>query len=223
MRVNRAVIASAVGMLVAAVVYRRSQQCRKRREPFLPLIGLAITAAVGAASITGADKKVQEKVWKEGKAAAEAVTTYAGRVWDGSDWSCPAGTVETGWENAKACINSQFHPPVWKFDGKTWDHHCPAGTVPTGDAVWEKKCRVGWTYRQLIDGKWQCPEGTQDSGKSWDNSQGNEGHMQCKRGRAYTLRINKDGKWVCPDGTKDTGRSWDHKTNGWDQCKWTGP
>lgn len=223
--VNKVVVLMIVGFALAFVLGYRARPSyydeNNRRERFLPLIGLAVSAAGVAAGVSGADKKVQEKIWKEGQAAV-LQPTYRGRQWDGADWSCPTGTVETGSvEDAKACITSQFHPPVWKWDGKTWGHHCTNGTVPTGDATWEKKCETGWTYRVLSEGKWVCPQGTEDSGKNWE-SPGNEGHKQCKRGRAYTLRINKDNKWVCPDGTKDTGRTWGQQ-NEWDQCKWTGP
>lgn len=220
MRVTRITLASAAGVLIAALVYIRSRQCMKRREPFIPLL---FAAAGLALNVTGADKQIQAKLplpWNK-KPGAPAVT-YSGRAWDGSDWSCPAGTVETGWEDSKACMNSQFHPPVWKWDGKTWGHHCPAGTVPTSDSVWEKKCEVGWMGRMYIGDKWQCPAGTTDTGNNW-GAPGNDGYKQCKRNGAYTQRILKDGKWVCPDGTKDTGRSWASKANGADQCKWTGP
>ena len=158
-----------------------------------------------------------------GGVAAEQ-PTYVGRQWDGADWSCPAGTVETGSkEDATACISSQFHPPVWKtVDGATWDWHCPNGTVPTGDARWERKCEVGWMSRQLLEGAWKCPSGTEDSGKTWDNSSWAEAQKQCRRTRPYTLRVNKDGTWVCPEGSTDTKRTWGD-ANEWDQCKWTGP
>lgn len=234
MRVTRvSVVSGVVGLLVAALVYARSCQCRKHREPFFPLL---IAAGVGIAKLAGADKKLQEVIGDKvpgaapfiggggGAPAAPAApaVTYSGRAWDGSDWSCPPGTVETGGEDSKACMNSQFHPPVWKWDGKVWGYNCPAGTVPTFDSVWEKKCEVGWMGRMYIGDKWQCPEGTTDSGNNW-GSPGNGGYKQCKRNRAYTQRIPKDGKWVCPEGTTDTGRSWGSKANGGDQCKWAGP
>lgn len=231
---NNAVFIVALLVVVVVGLGVRWYRARRRREPFFPLIpllGLGLTAAGVGAKVTGVDQKVQQKIWGPGgptgggQPAAPAVKpTYVGRQFDGYDWSCPTGTVETGWENDKACISSQFHPPAWKAgpDGK-WAWLCPNGTVPTPEETWEKKCEVGWTSRVFSDGKWQCPEGTTDSGKTWDNAPYHEALKQCKRSQPYTFRINKDGKWVCPEGTKDTGLSWDSKEHQTKQCKWIGP
>ncbi len=194
--------------------------------------------------MTGVDKKIQDVIWKPGgvgdKAASKVglgsggggggsqtfVPTYSGRRWDGYDWSCPDGAVETGaTEDAKACITSQWHNPVWKAGpGGKWDWHCPNGTVPTDESQWEKKCVVGWTMRQQDNGAWKCPSGTTDSGNDWNNSSWTEAQKQCRRWGPYTVRILKNRKWVCPDGTKDTGKSWGAgKGLEWKQCKWTGP
>lgn len=224
------VVALAVGLAVGLVVRlaapRATPRAARRREGFfpalIPLISLGITAAGVGAKVTGLDKKVQDKIWKKGD---KYVPTYTGRVQDGAEWSCPNDTVETGNpDDGKACMNSQFHAPVWKAgpDGK-WAHLCPNGTAPTKEDVWERKCEVGWTQRVLAGGKWACPEGTTDTGKTWDNSDWHEAHKQCKRSRAYTTRVSRDNKWVCPEGTKDTGRGWSSPSNQADQCKFTGP
>jgi hypothetical protein len=149
--------------------------------------------------------------------------TYSGRVWDGLDWSCPDGTVDTGQEDARACVTSQFHPPVWKAgnDG-AWGHNCPNGTTPTPEGQWEKKCEVGYTSRVLAGDKWECPAGTSDTGKDWGNSTWHEAQKQCKRSGAYTLRVQSGDAWVCPPATKDMGVSWG-QPNGEKQCKWVAP
>lgn len=149
------------------------------------------------------------------------VPTYTGRVWTGVDWACPWWSVETGLEDARGCITSQYHNPMWRWDGKEWGWSCPNGTTPTGEGQWEKKCEVGWMGRQLLDKKWQCPWGTEDSGKNWDNASWSEAQKQCRRMRPYTVRHMIDGKWACPPGSTDTGRGWGQK-GGEDQCKWNG-
>lgn len=213
------VLAAAVTAAAAAWLWWRRRQERRRLEGFLPLLFGAAGLGITAAGFLGADKKAQNALFKKGE--AKPAITYVGRAWDGADWSCPAGTVDTGnGDNTKACINSQYHPPVWRWNGKEWSHSCQNGTVDTGEAMWEKKCEVGYTGRYYDEGqkRWQCYEGTDDTGANWDKGW-REGQKQCKRRRAYTVRINKGGKWVCPDFSKDTGRSWG-KPNEWDQCKW---
>lgn len=147
--------------------------------------------------------------------------TYVGRTWDGNDWSCPWWTVDTGMEDAKGCISSQYHNPLWRWNGKEWGWSCPNGTVETDESQWEKKCEVGWMGRQLIDGKWQCPQGTTDSGNTWESSSWRDAQKQCRRGGPYTTRILKDDKWQCPEGSEDTGRTWG-QAGEWNQCKWKG-
>lgn len=209
-----------VALAIAVGLYATGPH--NKREPFLPLLGL-LAPLVAKPLI---DKVIAPKLSGGGGGGAAQppayVPTYVGRRWDGADWSCPDGTIETGMDNTKACINGGFHPPVWRWDGKQWSHSCMNGTVPTAEAQWEKKCEAGWTTRILADGKWQCPEGTQDTGKNFDNTTWHEAHKQCKRGRPYTTRIKGAGdKWVCPEFSKDTGLSWGAKSNEWDQCKWT--
>lgn len=154
------------------------------------------------------------------------VPSFVGRVWDGADWSCPVGTVETGSaDNSKACMSGQFAAPVWKQggDGK-WGHNCPAGTTPTPETQWEKKCEVGWMGRIMVNGAWKCPDGTADSGADWNKGLSwHDAQKQCKRSSAYTRRVQgTGGAWVCPPGTTDTKRTWG-QPNGGNQCKWTGP
>lgn len=223
MSLARLPIALAVGAIVAFLAWS-SRPAPSEHFPFLfPLLGLGLTAAGVGAKVTGVDKKVQDAIWKP-KAPKYAVT-YQGREWNGYDWSCPAGTVETGsTDNTKACITSQFHPPVWKpaADG-TWGHNCPAGTVPTPEQEWEKKCEVGYTGRVQSGAAWICPGGTTDTGNSWEKNTWHDAHKQCKRSVPYTQRIQAGDKWVCPPDTKDTGLSWDAAQHGEKQCKWTGP
>lgn len=141
--------------------------------------------------------------------------TFVARVRDGADWACPANTVDNGAaDNAKACISSQFHPPVWRWNGKEWGWGCQNGTTPTSQEIWEKKCEVGYTTRVMSGGTWQCPTGTTDTKKNWDNADWFEAHKQCKRSSPYTGKITDEkGAAVCPGGSKDTGRA----TN---PCKW---
>lgn len=224
MALARLLLSVAVGAAVALVVWSRRAD-RRRREglpQLIPLVGLALTAAGVGAKITGADKKVADALWNKGKGY---LVTYRGREWNGLDWSCPEGTVETGSaEDAKACITSQFHPPVWKPgpDG-VWGHNCPAGTVPTPEQLWERKCEAGYTARVLSGDSWVCPGGTTDTGNTWEKNTWHDAHKQCKRSSPYTQRILSGDTWVCPPGTQDTGLSWDNKDHGAKQCKWTGP
>lgn len=227
-----------VGIVIVAILasvfswlwweYRRKKQ--KREQFFLPLLGVGLTAAGVGIGATGLDKKITEKMpWgKTGGGGGGAAPTYRGRYKDSATglWVCPDESVETGWEDAKACITSQYHPPVWKAgsDGK-WDHLCPNGTAPTAENDWNKKCEVGWTSRVYSEDikKWACPWGTWDSGKDWKDGW-HEGHKQCKRNKPYTTQILKDGKWQCPLNTKSTGKGWEiGKDNGWKQCQYTGP
>ena len=146
--------------------------------------------------------------------------TYVGRTYNGVDWACPDGTIETGQEDARACITSQFHPQLWRWDGKQWGWSCPNGTTPSTESTWERKCEAGHMTRVATDAGYQCPSGTTDTGKSWENSSWHEAHKQCKRHGPYTLRVMVGGKWQCPPFSQDTGRGWESKSNQWDQCKW---
>jgi hypothetical protein len=215
-------VAAFVVVAAASWMYRRRRE-KARKERFfpalIPLAGLGITAGMAALKLTGKEKDVTNKIMGGGGSKTTYQPTYVGRQWDGSDWSCPYGTIETGMDNSKACVNGGFHPPMWRWNGKEWSHSCMNGTVPTTEGDWEKKCEAGWTQRVFGDGVWKCPEGTQDTGKNFDNTSWHDAHKQCKRGRAYTTRIQVGGKWVCPDFSKDTGRSWG-QANEWDQCKW---
>lgn len=213
--------AAVVALALASLTWRRSPAVREDILPALlaPILGIGVGAAMKA---TGADKKLENAIGGAIGGKKKYEPTYVGRRWDGADWSCPHGTIETGMDNSKACINGGFHPPIWRWDGKQWSHSCMYGTVPTKESEWEKKCEAGWNPKIMIDGKWKCPEGTEDTGKNFDTTTDwHEAHKQCKRGRPYTLRINAGGKWACPDFSKDTGRSWGNpKANEWDQCKW---
>ncbi len=199
-------VAAVVAVVVAAAV-AVAVLLRRRREKF-SLGGLLNTITTG---VVKAGQATVNFVVSKQKALAPQ---YVGRGWDGADWSCPQGTVETGLENARACIRSQFHPA--RPDGQ-----CPIGTVPTGESNPGKKCEVGYAARIYLADKWVCPEGTDDTGNNWDKGW-REGQKQCRRRRAYTMRYSKDGKFVCPENTTDTGRSYSHPTNGADQCKWNG-
>ena len=188
----------------------------------LPLLFGAATLGLSGAKFMGLDKKAQQAI-SGGGGKQKYQPTWVGRQYNGFMWVCPDNTIETGDpDNNKACMNSQFHPPAWRYDGKQWGHSCPWGTTPTNESEWEKKCEVGHIGRQFFDGKWQCPPGTTDTGKTWDNAPWAEAHKQCKRSKPFTQRVMRDGKWVCPDGSKDTGKTWG-QPNEWDQCHWIGP
>jgi hypothetical protein len=117
-------------------------------------------------------------------------------------------------DNSKACITGDYHPEV---NGK-----CLAGTTPTAENDPNKKCRSRYMSRvKSTDGKYTCPWGTADEGRTWENTNWHDAHMQCKITRPYTLRVNIDGKWTCPPGTVDTGKTWG-QPNEWDQCKFNG-
>lgn len=135
-----------------------------------------------------------------------SVPTYVSRQMSGSDAFCPDNTVDTGLDDPRACISSQFHPA--NVDGK-----CPLSTTDTGDnSDPGKKCEVGYVSRVSSAGQWVCPEGTVDTGNSWDKGW-REGQKQCRRVKAYTAKyIGNDGTAVCPEGSRDTGRL----------CKWVG-
>jgi hypothetical protein len=217
------VVAVVVGFVCATWASRTSS-----RETFLG--GLFDKVKAGAGTVKNAAVKGGQAVAKGGKVAASpwigtsnsTMPAYVGRQWDGRDWVCPWWTVDTGLEDARACITSQFHNPLWRWDGKAWAWSCPNGTVPTDEEQWEKKCEGGGMGRQLLEGKWQCPWGTEDSRRTWDNSSWREAQKQCRRIRPYTVRVRAaDGKWVCPEGSTDTGVNWGSK-NEWDQCKWNG-
>lgn len=219
-----------VVVLAAVAVLLLVQWRRSRQEPFFGAIVRVATSLVTGIATGQVNNAINKGSGGGGgnnnnnnNQRPAYQVTYSGRQWDGADWSCPWWSVETGsTDNSKACITSQYHSPVWKWTGKEWGWACANGTVPTNDAVWEKKCEVGWTARVLDGGKWKCPWGAEDTGKNWQNSTWEEAHKQCRRNRPYTLRVNQDNKWVCPTGSTDTKRNWGDK-NEWDQCKWTGP
>jgi hypothetical protein len=240
-------IAAAIGVavLVSASAFFRWRETR-RREGFLPallgVLGLGLTAAGVGAKVTGLDQQVQKKMpWgkdlaqqqqqqpqqqQQAPAGPAYTPSFAARVFDGVEWSCPDKSIDIGVaDNARACVSSQFHNPVWKSDGKTpatWGWNCPAGSVATDDAVWEKKCEMGWTQRVFSNGAWVCPGGTVDTGNTWDKNPGRDGAKQCQRTKAYTQRVFVDNEWACPAGTTDTGRTWGQPGE-WNQCKWVAP
>lgn len=223
-----AALVAAAGALALAVYFFIIVARRRRREGFSlsKVFGTVKNAVVGGVEkvVDGGKKVVQGGKNLIGKGGSDKyVPTYVGRQFDGRDWACPMWTVDTGLEDARACISSQYHPPMWRAgeDG-AWGWGCPNGTVPTDESTWEKKCEVGWMARQLIDGKWQCPWGTEDQGRTWDNSSWRDAQKQCRRSRPYTTRVKgAGGKWVCPAGSTDTGRTWGQPGE-WDQCKWNG-
>lgn len=246
-RTDHVVASVLVGLAVAVATWHAKRRCfrRRGRENFsflTPLVvGAVTTIGFGAIKATGTDKKIGALLVNKGSQAAghpvkagdgsiapagppPYQVTYRGRDWDGVDWSCAAGSVETGSaDNSKACITSQFHPPTWRWDGKEWGHSCPNLTVPTDESQWEKKCEAGWTGRRLIDGKWVCPPGTDDSGATWEKNTWREAQKQCRVKGAYTTRVaGPGGTWVCPEGSKDTGLTWSSPKNGGNQCKWVG-
>lgn len=215
-----------VGIAIAVTTYALAWRCtwKKRRERFLPLVGIAASLGISAlVKATGTDKKLEGAISNVigGGGSKKYQPTYSGRQWDGLDWSCPGGTVDTGLEDARACITSQFHPPIWKPDatGK-WDHNCPTGTTPSVEKEWEKKCEVGHVGRVPTDSGWVCPAGTTDTGKNWNNSSWHEAQKQCKISTPYTHRALLNKKWQCPAFTKDTGKSWGDGDHGGKQCKW---
>lgn len=170
-----------------------------------------------AKDLTG---KVADKVTDKVADKPKYKPSYVGRQYNGMDWQCPDGTVDTGREDHEACIASQFHPQLWRWDGKQWGWSCPNGTTPTANDTWEMKCEVGYMQRVATDQGYACPWGTEDTGKSWENSSWHEAHKQCKRNKPYTLRVLAGGKWQCPPSSQDTGRGWSSSSNQWDQCKW---
>lgn len=219
-------VAAATVVVTAAFIWWRYSARRREKFSFSDIIKGTVNVSKAVAKVTvDAGKAVGKVVGIGGGSGGGYKPTYRGRQWDGYDWSCPAGTFETGnVDDSKACITSQFHPPVWRWDGKEWNHSCPNLTVPTDESVWEKKCEAGWVPRQQIEGVWQCPPDTDDSGKTWENSPWRDAQKQCKVRGPYTRRVPGNDKttWVCPAGTKDTGLTWTSPQNGGNQCKWIG-
>lgn len=216
----------AVVAVVAVVVKRR----RKNREGFsLSSIGNAFKN-FGQGVASSSVNLYKNVTGSSPPPPPPYVPTYVGRTYDGVEWACPVGTVDTGLDNSRACVSvGAYTSPQWRTaDGTNWGWGCPNGTVASDPGVvgsqWEKQCTAGWMGRIAVDGQWQCPEGTTDSGHSW-NDPYYTALQQCQRSGPYTVRI-PDGKggWVCPPGTKDTGISWSNPgTNGgWSQCFWTG-
>lgn len=213
MKPPRLWIVAAAGLALAALA---ALAIARHHERF-SLGGIKDKAVgIGNAAKQGAVKGVDA-----GRDNFEYKPSYKGREWDGQDWSCPWWTVDTGMSNDKACISSQYHNPVWKWNGTKWGWACPNNTVDTGEDDWEKKCEVGWTHRVLMDGRWQCPPGTEDSGRTWDNSSWRDAQKQCRVNRAFTLRMKNGAKYECPPNTKDTGRDWGQPGE-YNQCKFIG-
>ena len=72
-----------------------------------------------------------------------------------------------------------------------------------------------YTRRVQESGKWVCPKGTVDTGRSWEDKDG-DGEKQCLVGCAvsphcqYTQRTQqgKNKEWKCPEGYVDSGLDW---------------
>ncbi|AGE55673.1 hypothetical protein ATCVMN08101_531L [Acanthocystis turfacea Chlorella virus MN0810.1] len=96
--------------------------------------------------------------------------------------------------------------------------------------VFFKKDECTYLVRVNKDGKWVCPDGTIDTGRSWEDENGQNQcavTQQCVDALgpapakcSYSTRIASGDKWVCPDGMIDTGRSWEH-VDGEKQCQTT--
>lgn len=151
---------------------------------------------------------------------AQFNATYVGRVWDGADWSCPDNTVDTGLDDARACLTSKFSGQQWRWDGAQWGWSCPNGTTATGKSG-NQACEVGHMGRTLVNGAWVCPSGTTDTGANWGNADWAGAQKQCKRTGAFGGRMWNGTAWACPAWTTDTGRNWG-QVNGGNQCKFVG-
>ncbi len=226
------VVVAVVVLLAAGIFVMWKRQ--KREDGFFSNVGGFFKGVGQKTAEIG--KTVGTTVVNAGKTAGTVVgivpppyaPTYSGRQWDNFDWSCPWWTVETGFQEPKACYNKPYTTQVWRWDGTKWGWSCPNGTVPNNDGQWEKKCLVGYMGRVYTDKGYMCPSGTTDTGKNWDNSDWYTAQQQCQRGGPYTTRIPVNGKWVCPPGSKDTGMSWGNTDpkdpdRGWKQCMWVGP
>lgn len=224
----------ALALAVAALALGALALCRRRDGFSIGNIFGKVAQGVGAAVVGGKQVAASATDAWNGKQPGggggggggggqpQPQVTYVGRQWDGADWSCRDGTVETGLEDARACLTSQYTNPFWRSDGTKWGWSCPNGTVPTGKPDWNQQCEVGYQARVLIGGKWQCPSGTTDTGANWDNSDWAGAQKQCRRGGAYGQRMWDGAKWACPPGTTDTGRSWGSPVGGGNQCKFVG-
>ncbi|AGE56989.1 hypothetical protein ATCVNEJV3_497L [Acanthocystis turfacea Chlorella virus NE-JV-3] len=139
----------------------------------------------------------------------KAECKYLLRIQKDDKWVCPEGSIDTGrsWEDE----NGQ--------------NQC-AITPQCVDALGPAPVKCSYTTRISSDGKWVCPDGMTDTGRSWEHV---DGDKQCQtpacppagapvlKECGYSVRVLKDNKWVCPDGTIDTGRGWEHE-DGQKQC-----
>ncbi len=173
--------------------------------------------ATGINAVVNTGKNVVNNI--KGGGDSKYTPSFVGRQFNGFDWQCPDGTIDTGRADHEACLNSDYMYPLWRWDGKQWSHSCPNGTAPTTSSTWEMKCERGWVGRVNMNGKYQCPAGTWDSGKDWNNSSWHDAHKQCKVSSAYTTRMWDGKQWVCPPNTKDSGRNWG-MAGGEKQCKY---
>jgi hypothetical protein len=109
---------------------------------------------------------------------------YGPVVWRGGRWSCPAGMVpnnSSDW-NQKCIAGYSERKHIGEMS-KCYDSEIDTGIEPT-HADWyqaRRQCAVAntvFTTRELIDGAWQCPSGTRDTGYSWKD--GENGGRQCQ-------------------------------------------
>lgn len=134
--------------------------------------------------------------------------TFVPRYWNGRTWACPNNSIDYGadYNNGSGCLVSQYGPTA---GGK-----CPTNSTPNNDSDPNKACVAGFSGRSLVNGKWQCLEWQESTGKDWDNSDWFEAQKQCKvNNTIFTQRIYDESKkaWVCPANTMDTGFTWGSK------------
>lgn len=137
---------------------------------------------------------------------------FSGGTWNGRTWACAGSSLETGLGGDRTCLVSDFGPQVWKADDNgNWGWNCPRGSTPNNSGDWNQKCQKGFMGRIQMNGVWQCPSGTQDTGKDWSTtSDWYEAQKQCQIFGNYTQRYFDTSKqqWVCPNGYRDTGFNW---------------
>ena len=138
--------------------------------------------------------------------------TYVVREQKDNEWVCPEGTIDTG----------------RSWGDENGQNQC-AITQQCVDILGPLPAKCTYTTRIPMGDKWVCPEGTIDTGRSWEHV---DGDKQCQTSAcppsgkpvfkecSYSVRVQKDNKWACPEGTIDTGRSWEHE-NGQKQCAQT--
>jgi hypothetical protein len=110
------------------------------------------------------------------------------------------------YNNGSGCLTSQYGPTV---GGK-----CPTNSTPNNDSDPNKACIAGFSGRSLVNGKWQCLEWQESTGRDWSNSDWFTAQQQCKvNNTIFTQRIYDESKkaWVCPANTMDTGFKWGSK------------